>query len=116
MVSGRFPSTASPNTAVPGGTPVSEALADRVLSLPMHPHLDRETQDRILPWSRQSIRSARRRRAERPMATMAPVANNKEARDWWAMLGLNQRPLPCEGNSAPHETDYRMTGVIRVVS
>ncbi len=33
---------------VPGGTPVSEALADRVLSLPMHPYLDQETQDRIL--------------------------------------------------------------------
>ena len=33
---------------VPGGTPVSEALADRVLSLPMHPYLDPETQDRIL--------------------------------------------------------------------
>ncbi len=33
---------------VPGGTPVSEVLADRVLSLPMHPYLDRETQDRIL--------------------------------------------------------------------
>ncbi len=33
---------------VPGGTPVSEALADRVLSLPMHPYLDHETQDRVL--------------------------------------------------------------------
>ncbi len=33
---------------VPGGTPVSEALAHRVLSLPMHPYLDEETQDRIL--------------------------------------------------------------------
>ncbi len=33
---------------VPGGAPVSEALAHRVLSLPMHPYLDRETQDRIL--------------------------------------------------------------------
>ena len=33
---------------VPGGTPISEALAHRVLSLPMHPYLDRETQDRIL--------------------------------------------------------------------
>ncbi len=33
---------------VPGGTPVSEALAHRVLSLPMHAYLDRETQDRIL--------------------------------------------------------------------
>jgi dTDP-4-amino-4,6-dideoxygalactose transaminase len=33
---------------VPGGIPVSEALADRVLSLPMHAYLDEETQDRIL--------------------------------------------------------------------
>ena len=33
---------------VPSGIPVSEALADRVLSLPMHPYLDEETQDRIL--------------------------------------------------------------------
>ncbi len=33
---------------VPGGAPVSEALAHRVLSLPMHAYLDRETQDRIL--------------------------------------------------------------------
>lgn len=33
---------------VPGGIPVSEALADRVLSLPMHPYLDQETQDRIV--------------------------------------------------------------------
>ncbi len=33
---------------VPGGTPVSEALAERVLSLPMHPYLDHESQDRIL--------------------------------------------------------------------
>jgi dTDP-4-amino-4,6-dideoxygalactose transaminase len=33
---------------VPGGTPVSDTLAHRVLSLPMHPYLDRETQDRIL--------------------------------------------------------------------
>ncbi len=32
----------------PGGLPVSEALADRVLSLPMHPYLDRATQDRII--------------------------------------------------------------------
>lgn len=33
---------------VPTGIPVSDALADRVLSLPMHPYLDQETQDRIL--------------------------------------------------------------------
>jgi dTDP-4-amino-4,6-dideoxygalactose transaminase len=33
---------------VPSGIPVSEALAERVLSLPMHPYLDEETQNRIL--------------------------------------------------------------------
>jgi len=33
---------------VPGGIPVSDALSRRVISLPMHPYLDRETQDRIL--------------------------------------------------------------------
>ena len=33
---------------VPGGIPVSEALAERVLSLPMHPYLDEATQDRII--------------------------------------------------------------------
>lgn len=33
---------------VPGGIPVSDALSERVISLPMHPYLDRETQDRIL--------------------------------------------------------------------
>ena len=33
---------------VPGGVPVSESLAKQVLSLPMHPYLDTETQDRIV--------------------------------------------------------------------
>lgn len=32
----------------PGGVPVSEDLAKRVVSLPMHPYLDRATQDRII--------------------------------------------------------------------
>ncbi len=32
----------------PGGLPVSEAAADRVLALPMHPYLDRRTQDTII--------------------------------------------------------------------
>lgn len=32
----------------PGGLPVSEAKADRVLALPMHPYLDEATQDRII--------------------------------------------------------------------
>jgi len=29
-------------------TPVSEALSGRVVSLPMHPYLDEDTQDRII--------------------------------------------------------------------
>ncbi len=32
----------------PGGLPVSEEKANRVISLPMHPYLDEETQDRII--------------------------------------------------------------------
>ena len=34
--------------AAPDGLPVSEALAGRVLSLPMHPYLETATQDRIV--------------------------------------------------------------------
>ncbi len=34
--------------SAPGGVPVSEALAGKVLSLPMHPYLDEATQDRII--------------------------------------------------------------------
>jgi len=33
---------------VSGGTPVSEMLAKSVLSLPMHPYLDKRSQDRIM--------------------------------------------------------------------
>ena len=32
----------------PGGLPVSEAMAQRVISLPMHPYLDEDTQDRVI--------------------------------------------------------------------
>jgi dTDP-4-amino-4,6-dideoxygalactose transaminase len=32
----------------PGGLPVSEEKADRVMSLPMHPYLDEDTQDQII--------------------------------------------------------------------
>ena len=32
----------------PGGTPVADALAQRVLSLPMHPYLDDADQDRVI--------------------------------------------------------------------
>ena len=32
----------------PGGVPVVDILAEQVLSLPMHPYLDAETQDRII--------------------------------------------------------------------
>ena len=34
--------------SAPGGTPVADRLAARVLSLPMHPYLDEEIQDRIV--------------------------------------------------------------------
>jgi dTDP-4-amino-4,6-dideoxygalactose transaminase len=34
--------------AKPGGLPVSEAAAERVLSLPMHAYLDEPTQMRIV--------------------------------------------------------------------
>lgn len=33
---------------VPGGVPVSDRLANSVLSLPMHPYLDEATQDRVI--------------------------------------------------------------------
>jgi len=32
----------------PGGLPISDAKAELVLALPMHPYLDPETQDRII--------------------------------------------------------------------
>jgi dTDP-4-amino-4,6-dideoxygalactose transaminase len=31
-----------------GGLPVTEALADKVLALPMHPYMDEATQQRII--------------------------------------------------------------------
>ncbi len=34
--------------SAPGGTPVAECLAGRVLSLPMHPYLDEKTQNRVV--------------------------------------------------------------------
>jgi UDP-2-acetamido-2-deoxy-ribo-hexuluronate aminotransferase len=37
----------------PGGLPVSEEKAGRVVSLPMHPYLDEETQDRIIATVRE---------------------------------------------------------------
>ncbi len=41
--------------SVPGGTPVAERLAERVLSLPMHPYLDEAVQDRIVSALRQAL-------------------------------------------------------------
>jgi UDP-2-acetamido-2-deoxy-ribo-hexuluronate aminotransferase len=41
----------------PGGCPVAEQLALKVLSLPMHPYLDASTQDRIIA----AIRSGAKR-------------------------------------------------------
>jgi dTDP-4-amino-4,6-dideoxygalactose transaminase len=38
-----------------GGLPVSERLADEVISLPMHPYLDAPTQDRIVDAVRQAL-------------------------------------------------------------
>ncbi len=38
------------------GLPVSDRLADEVLSLPMHPYLDAETQDRIVRTMREALR------------------------------------------------------------
>jgi dTDP-4-amino-4,6-dideoxygalactose transaminase len=40
--------------AAPGGLPVSDRLAAEVLSLPMHPYLDEETQDRIIDATRKA--------------------------------------------------------------
>lgn len=39
----------------PGGVPVSEALSRRVLSLPMHPYLQPDTQDRIIAAVREAV-------------------------------------------------------------
>jgi dTDP-4-amino-4,6-dideoxygalactose transaminase len=41
--------------AAPEGLPVADRLAGQVLSLPMHPYLDAETQDRIAQALRQAI-------------------------------------------------------------
>jgi len=38
-----------------GGLPVSEALSDDVISLPMHAYLDEPTQDRIIRAVRGAI-------------------------------------------------------------
>lgn len=43
---------------VGNGLPVSERLADEVLSLPMHPYLDDETQDRIVSAFRHVLRAS----------------------------------------------------------
>jgi len=42
--------------AAPGGLPVSERLAAEVLSLPMHPYLEPDTQDRIVAAVREAHR------------------------------------------------------------
>lgn len=39
----------------PGDTPVSDWLAERVISLPMHPYLDEATQDRIVAAVRSAV-------------------------------------------------------------
>ncbi len=42
----------------PGGLPTSERLSESVLSLPMHPYLDLETQQRIVAVVRQGMSEA----------------------------------------------------------
>ncbi|MDX1440168.1 MAG: DegT/DnrJ/EryC1/StrS family aminotransferase [Rubricoccaceae bacterium] len=39
----------------PGGVPISEDLSSRVLSLPMHPYLEKDTQEKIIDAVRKSI-------------------------------------------------------------
>ncbi len=41
----------------PNGLPVTEAAADRVISLPMHPYLDEATQDRIVTGVRNYVKA-----------------------------------------------------------
>lgn len=41
--------------SAPGGTPAAERLAERVLSLPMHPYLDEKTQNRVVGALRRAI-------------------------------------------------------------
>lgn len=43
--------------SVPGGVPVSDALAQRVISLPMHPYLDDASQDRIVAAVRLALKA-----------------------------------------------------------
>ena len=40
-----------------GGAPVSERLAEEVISLPMHAYLDEATQDRIIEAVRRALRA-----------------------------------------------------------
>jgi hypothetical protein len=39
----------------------------------------------------------------KPPACVGSASLGEEGRriKWWAMLGLNQRPLPCEGSALP---------------
>ena len=56
-------------------------------------------------------RRERKRRGERPVehrhknralrAWPAPSRRREKRGTWWAMLGLNQRPLPCESSALP---------------
>ena len=47
---------------VEGGVPISERLANEVISLPMHAYLDGATQDRIIAAVRAALHAAGRRR------------------------------------------------------
>lgn len=51
--------------SAPGGLPVSERLATRVVSLPMHPYLEAGAQDRIISVIREALAPAATRAAAR---------------------------------------------------
>ena len=54
----RLPPYRQVSTA-PGGVPQAEWLAERVISLPMHPYLGAEAQDFIIATVRQALASAK---------------------------------------------------------
>ena len=43
--------------SVPGGVPVSDNLATRAISLPMHPYLEAPVQDRIIDAVKQAVQN-----------------------------------------------------------
>lgn len=47
----------SAGLVAPGGNPIAASLSERVLSLPMHPYLEPEVQDRIVAALREALRA-----------------------------------------------------------